>query len=205
MRLNFIIILGFFINLSFVFAKNVKIVGIVNDEVITSYDLQIRYELSKMLMAERLARASELEIKSFVLDSLIREKLLKKQARESNFVLLESEIVESMNNYAKSHNVLRGKNLQVFLGKDKYQSLKNQIEGEMIFGAILQSYIRDKIHFSQEEITRFMISYNENNQNKISLTEAKNMLISMKYNEVEQNLTKTLQESSVIEKMLQED
>lgn len=192
----FIIILLTFTN---VFAMKVKIVAIVNDEVITSYDLENRIKLTQILNPEA-KKATMAELEPSVLDRMIKEKLISKAAAQNSLAIGDKELEKEAQNVIKSSPAFKGKNAKAMLGNELYKSLKEQILSEILFSIMVQSTAREKTNFSEDEIKRFQNSYNEQTDAKINKEQAKQMLASMKFNEVQQNLLKNLEETAVIEK-----
>ena len=182
-----------------VFGMKVKIVAIVNEEVITSYDLENRIKLTQILNPEA-KKATMAELEPSVLDRMIKEKLISKAAAQNSLVIDEKEVEKEVQNVIKSNPAFKGKNSKAILGNELYKSLKEQVLSEILFSIMVQSTAREKTNFTEDEITRFQNSYNENTENKIDKNQAKQMLASMKFNEVQQNLLKNLEETAVIEK-----
>lgn len=195
---KFFSLLILFVNSAF--AMQVGIIAIVNDKVITSFDVTERVKISQTLNPEIFKNASEMEVKTAILERLIQEELLFKMANENGFQITSEEILDSIKAITATNSKLKNKNLESVLGSNGYKSFKNQVRGEIIYNAILSSQVRDKINFSEKEIERFLIAYNNENQKKINFAEAKNILTTMKINEIQQNMMKNLQENSIIER-----
>jgi hypothetical protein len=182
------------------FAMKVSIVATVNDKIITSFDVSERVKASQTLNPEIFKNAAAEEVKMAILERLIQEELLFKMANENGFQVANEDILDSIKSIIATNSKLKNKNLESILGSNGYQSFQNQVKGEIIYNAILNSQTKDKINFSEKEVERFMLSYNSENQKKINISEAKNILTSMKINEIQQNMMKNLQENSIIER-----
>jgi hypothetical protein len=178
----------------------VAIVATVNDKVITSFDVTERAKISQTLNPEIFKNASGGEVKTAILERLIQEELLFKMANDNGFKISNEEILDSIKTIASTNPALKNKNLENALGLNGYKSFQNQVKGEIIYNAILSSQAKDKLNFSEKEVERFMVSYNNENQKKINFAEAKNILTSMKIGEIQQNMMKNLQENSIIER-----
>jgi hypothetical protein len=177
-----------------VFAATVKIVATVGTDVITSYDLYSRIELTRLINSNFTQEPIGVQ-EGASLETLIQEKLLFKLAQENNFAITDEEINDTINNFAKDYPALEN------LAKTSimYLSLKDQIRGEIIFRAVLQSQLKDKLEFSEDAIERFKNAYNSQNQNKINDEQAKQILTSMKVNETQVELIKSLKENNLTE------
>lgn len=182
------------------FSQSVKIVAIVNENIVTSHDLNTRFKLMQLVSPKSIESAPESKAKATILEVMIKEKLFQKAAKENAFAIPEDEVLSTMKHIAAESAALKGKDLQKFLGSDLFESFKTQVEGEMIFGAIFRGRIKDKATFSKDDVARFQSSYNASNEKHITKDEALNILTSMKYREIQENLEKTIQESSVIER-----
>ena len=176
------------------FSINVKVVATVGNEVITSYDLENKIKLIKLANPDY-AKTNQAE-PSIALERLIQERLLFSMAKQNNFSLTEAEITGAIKEISKTTPNIKN------ISKDSplYQTLVNQVKGEIIFSTILQSRLGGKLDFSQDEITRFKNAYNTQNDKKINDEQSKQILTSMKVNEVQMELLKTLQENTLIEK-----
>lgn len=174
------------------FALDVKIVATVGSHIVTSYDLQNKIKLTKMIDPNFDIKRQQ----DALLERLIQEKLLFNMADENGFVLTPKEIQDAVNEYIKSQPRLKTLSKNSAL----YKTLENQIKGEIIFSVILRSNIQDKIEFSQDEIIRFKNAYNSQNDKKINNKQSEEMLTSMKLNEAQAELLKSLQENTLIEK-----
>ena len=176
------------------FAVSAKIVATAGTEVITSYDLETRIKLTKVLNPNY-EKTNQAE-RSVVLDRLIQEKLLFSMATQNNLVLTETEIENAIKDVAKSNPNVKN----ISKNSPLYSSFIEQMKGEIIFSIILQSRLAGKLDFTEEEITRFKNSYNSQNDKKINNEQSKQILTSMKINEVQIELLKSLQENNLIEK-----
>ena len=195
---KFFSLLILFVNSTF--AMQVAIVATVNDKVITSFDVTERAKISQTLNPEIFKNASGGEVKTAILERLIQEELLFKMANDNGFKISNEEILDSIKTIASTNPALKNKNLENALGLNGYKSFQNQVKGEIIYNAILSSQAKDKLNFSEKEVERFMVSYNNENQKKINFAEAKNILTSMKIGEIQQSMMKNLQENSIIER-----
>ena len=176
------------------FAVSMNIVATVGTDIITSYDLETRIKLTKILNPDY-QKTNQAE-KSVVLDRLIQEKLLFNMAKQNNLLLTAEEVEGAIKDVAQSNPNVKN------IGKNSplYQSFIEQIKGEIIFSIILQSRLAGKLNFTEEEIIRFKNSYNVQNDKKINNEQSKQILTSMKINEAQMELLKNLQEHTLTEK-----
>jgi hypothetical protein len=182
----------FFIFLSQVFAFSIKIVANVGDEAITSRDVEIRAKLLKVLSPSIPSNS----LNEASLEKLIQEKLLLKMSATNGFKLTDKELEAEITELTKKNPELK----KIISAKEVHLSLKEQLRGEIMFSVILQGQVQGKLDFSTEEVERFKTAYNSQNANKINNEQAKQILTSMKINEAQSSLLKTLQESTLIEK-----
>jgi hypothetical protein len=182
----------FFIFYLQVFAFTVKISANVGEDTITSRDVEIRAMLIKALNPN----IPNNSIEETALEGLIQEKLIFQMAEKNEFEIPESEIENEINQILNKNPTIK----KAITSKEIRSSFKNQIKGEIIFSSILQSQLKGKLDFSNDEVNRFRASYNEQTDNKINNAEARQMLTSMKINETQTALLKTLKESTLIEK-----
>lgn len=214
-NLFFILFLGFFVNChsktgggyekSSVKSPRsfmaIKIAAIVNESIITTYDVEVRGKVLKLLNPGLYNSLTAENMNKEILEQLIREKLLKRQALENNFTIPESDIKSNMELFIKNTKHLSGKTINInTLPEDIYLSFYQQIEGEIIFSAIVRSYALDKINFTDEDVARFISSHNQPEGKPITAETAKNMLISLKLSEIEQSFLKNLLENAFIER-----
>ena len=147
--------LTFILFFSTSFAVEIKIEATVNSQVITSFDLKVRMEISKIINPQSFKQNTPEAIKASILERLIQEKLLFKAASESGFSIPISEIESSAKITISENPNLKGKNIKALFGEAGYKSFIEQTKGEIIFNAILSSYAKGKTDFSKDEINKF--------------------------------------------------
>lgn len=182
----------FFIFCLHTFAFSVKIVANVGEDAITSRDVEIRARLIKALNPN----IPNNSLDEASLEGLIQEKLIFQMSEKSGFNIPDSEIESEVNQIANKNPTIK----KILTSKEMKTSFKDQIKGEIIFSSFLQSQLKGKLDFSDDEVERFRASYNEQTAKKINTAEARQMLTSMKVNETQTALLKTFKENTLIEK-----
>ena len=139
-RLNLVIIFGvilFFLNNSTLFAseKNYKIIKLVNDQVITNYDLEKRLQLFSILNSVEITEKNVDRFAKEMIKLMVDEKIQIEQIKKYNIKIEESEI----KNYTK----------KVLLDSDNSKNIENQLKLNDIDISILEETIKIQLGWNK--------------------------------------------------------
>jgi peptidyl-prolyl cis-trans isomerase SurA len=124
-----------------------KIVAYVNDEIITSYDLERRIKLTEALNKTKVPPKSE----SQFLQALIDEKLLYQLAKRNDIKIPHMGLNEYANEISKNNGFSNIDELVKHYGVNKNELMK-QIEGQFILRKLIMQQVEPDIKVSKQEI-----------------------------------------------------
>ena len=167
-----ILTLLMFINFSVkLYSANVSIVLKVDNEIITSTDLknETRYLLALNKELEKLSNEEIIEIAK---ESIIREKIKKKELKKYiDFENFEDEKTLSsvLNNFYTKMNIKSIEEFKIFLNENQlsYSDIKNKIKIEILWNQLISELYNKQINIDEEKIRQKII--NEKLNNKESL------------------------------------
>ena len=144
-------------------APEMKIAAVVNDEVISVFDLISRMRM--VMLASNIPDTPELRqrIGPQILRGLIDEKLELQEARRQNVTASDSEISNALQKLAKQNN-MEAEQLSAFLkarGIDR-GTLVDQITATLVWGKLVRRQAAQSIEISDEEIDEALKRAREN-------------------------------------------
>ena len=130
-----------------------RIAAIVNDDVISTYDLQSRMRL--VLFSTRLSDTAEVRqrIQPQVLRSLIDERLQLQEARRQNISVSQRDIRRAIEKIEQQNNIPDGK-LDQFLSSNDVprEAMLDQIRASIAWSKLLGRRLRPRITVGEDEI-----------------------------------------------------
>ena len=143
-----------------------RIVAVVNDEIITSYELDSAFEpMEKRIEAtykgpnkERLLQETRLDMLKKMVDKL----LLEQEAKKTGIVVKDEEVMDTIRDIARRQNVSLDA-LKQALDKEgtTLEAYRNEIREQMVRMRILRRDVRSKIAISEEEIGEYYLKHRE--------------------------------------------
>jgi parvulin-like peptidyl-prolyl isomerase len=148
-----------------------RIVAVVNDEIITSYELDSAFEpMEKRIEAtyrgpnkERLLQETRLDMLKKMVDKL----LLEQEAKKTGIVVKDEEVMDTIRDIARRQNVSMDA-LKQALAKEgtTLEAYRNEIREQMVRMRILRRDVRSKIAISEEEIGAYYLKHREDYEGK---------------------------------------
>lgn len=134
-------------------APAMGIVATVNDDAITSSDLENRMRL--MMLGSGIQPSPEIlaRLRGQVLRSLIDERLQLKEAKDLNITVDEKEIDEQVARLAQQNNLPVSK-LPDYFGKGgiSIATLREQLRANISWGKVVQRSLRPKVNVGDDEV-----------------------------------------------------
>ena len=148
-----LLVLGLSMNNSPACAQTLGIAAVVNDDVISLYDLEARVKL--LIVTSNLKDSPELRrrLSGQVLNSLINEKLKMQEAKRLGIRISKGELEEAYANMEARNNLPKG-GLTDFLKANNIDRLvlMDQIEAAQAWGGAVNRTFRAQVTVSEEEI-----------------------------------------------------
>ena len=132
-------------------ASIISIVATVNDEMISTYDLNARLNLVQTMIGPQPISAEDFKKK--ILDTLIEEKLKLQEARRLNVTVSKKEVEQAFSMMAKQ-NRMTGAGLEHFLKTHNISSsvLKDQIYADLSWMQVIRQRIIHTININETDI-----------------------------------------------------
>ena len=115
-----------------------RIAVVVNDQIITSYEIIKRMKISSILMGVNISPGENKELLSKVVEELIREKLKNEKIDEYNITLDIDECKNYESNFFERRNFSKDQFIKI-LEKNNldYQSFKQYLENEILWQKLI--------------------------------------------------------------------
>ena len=150
-----------------------KIAVLVNEELITSYDIIQRIKLSAILQGIEINSQNNQLLLSNTVEELIYEKLKLEKINEYKVKIEDEEYKEFEIDFFKRNNIDKQQTLDLLLkNKVKYEELKNLLVGELSWNKLVNGLFFRLTSVSDIEIDE-LISKNP----QVSIERAKNLVI----------------------------
>lgn len=150
-----------------------KIAVIVNEEMITSFDIIQRMKLSAILNRININNQNNQIMINNAVDELIHEKLKKEKINEYEMSISENEYIEFENNFFRNNNLEKNALIDILeVNNVKYSELRDLLENEILWNKLINNLYFRLTSVSDMEIDE-IISKNPN----ITLEQAKNLVI----------------------------
>ena len=132
---------------------SLRIAAVVNDQVISIYDLNMRLSLSIAFSGLPDTADTHRRLGPQVLRTLIDEELMRQEGKRLKITVSEKEIADTIRRVEKSNNVKEG-NLDSFLARRNIEktALTKQIEAQIYWGKLVGSTFGPLIQISDEEV-----------------------------------------------------
>ena len=150
-----------------------KIAVLVNEELITSYDIIQRIKLSAILQGIEINSQNNQLLLNNTVEELIYEKLKLEKINEYKVKIEDEEYKEFEIDFFKRNNIDKQQTLNLLLkNKVKYEELKNLLVGELSWNKLVNGLFFRLTSVSDIEIDE-LISKNP----QVSIERAKNLVI----------------------------
>jgi len=131
------------------------IVAVVNDEAITSYDLNARVHF--VLSTTKISSAPEsvARLKPQILRALIDERLQLQEGRKSSIDLHPKEVEQAVSAIENQRGMPEGSIAQMLAAnRIPPETFISQVRAQIVWGKLLQRKVRSQLKISDEEVTQ---------------------------------------------------
>ena len=194
----FLVTILFFIASSYISANNKiehKIAVLVNEEIITSYDIIQRLKLTAIIKnINPTAQSTNITINNIV-DELIQEKLKLEKINEYNIKVTENEYLEFENSFFERNKV--DKKQMILSLKDNgvsYQDLKDQLLNEFLWSKLIS-----RLYYRLTSVSEIEVNSIIKNNPLISLELAENLVIQRQLDLKSSKLLRDMMNEATIE------
>ena len=194
----FLVTILFFIASSYITANNKiehKIAVLVNEEIITSYDIIQRLKLTAIIKnINPTAQSTNITINNIV-DELIQEKLKLEKINEYNIEVTENEYLEFEKSFFERNKV--DKKQMILSLKDNgvsYQDLKDQILNEFLWSKLIS-----RLYYRLTSVSEIEVNSIIKKNPLISLELAENLVIQRQLDLKSSKLLRDMMNEATIE------
>ena len=115
-----------------------RIAVVVNDQIITSYEIIKRMKISSILMGVNISPGENKELLNKVVEELIREKLKNEKIDEYNITLDSDEYKNYESNFFERRNFSKDQFIKILKKNNlNYQSFKQYLENEILWQKLI--------------------------------------------------------------------
>ena len=115
-----------------------RIAVVVNDQIITSYEIIKRMKISSILMGVNISPGENKELLNKVVEELIREKLKNEKIDEYNITLDSDEYKNYESNFFERRNFSKDQFIKILKKNNlDYQSFKQYLENEILWQKLI--------------------------------------------------------------------
>ena len=192
-----VIFLIFFISYNTVAEEKIehKIAVLVNDEVITSYDIIQRLKLTAIIQGINLNTQNSQLMVNNVADELIREKVKLSKINEYQIKVEDQEYKEFEINFFLRNKINQDEVLSLLSeNKINYQELKKYLMGELAWAKLINSLFYRLTSISDLEVSE-LVSKNPT----LSIEQAKNLVIQRQLDLQSSKLLRDIMNEATIE------
>ncbi len=138
-------------------AKSLKIAAVVNDEIISTRDLQNRVNLFLMTTRIPLNPQTKNMIFSRVLNNAIEEKLKLQAAEKEGIKISPQELADSVQQFEKNNNISNGE-LKKILAQNKVDmdAFENQMKADLAWVRLVRRKMYSDAQVTQKELEKAM-------------------------------------------------
>ena len=153
------------------FASEVKVLAIVNGEIITSYDVAERAKLSKELLKINKYKLSDSEIEAKVLSEMIDDKIKIAEANRFGIHVSPAELIDAKVRMEKYLGLPEGGYKELVKNLDIDESVVNkQVEADVIWMKFMYSVLRAYVKVSDSELNLLIDNAKNEKQYKYEIS-----------------------------------
>jgi len=199
---KFILFILIFISITFSFSKAVfanqlehKIVVLVNDAIITSFDIIQRIKINSIINDIKINEGNMNIIRNSVINELIDEKIKIQKSKEYNMKVDEKEYLEFENNILNQRGILKNKLIEVFKDNNiNYNEFSKFLKTQIMWQKVIGGLYYRMVSASEIEINEVL-----NKNTSIPYNQAKQIVIQKQLDLKSNKLLRDLKNEATIE------
>lgn len=183
-----------------------KIAAVVNDEIISEYDIQQRAKLTATTRGKNFSENFYNKIRSSILEKLITEKIQIQKSTELKIIVSDKELQKGIDFLEKQNKLPKGKLIEILKSRGvDINTLKDEIKSNLAWSNLVGSLLRQKVIVTDDEITAKLemmeIQKNLNHQSN-SIVDLKQILLPINLKDKDQSTKETLMKANEIVKKI---
>lgn len=143
--------------------KNLSIAAVVNDDIISVFDLEGRINLVLFSSTRKPSPREKQRLVPQILRTLIDDKLKLQEAKKRNIKVFQSEINRAIDSVERINQIAKG-GMKNLLKKEgiPYSTFVDQIRAEISWNKLANRMLGSRIRVSDAEVNERLISYQKN-------------------------------------------
>ena len=191
-----------FISITFSFSKVVfanqlehKIVVLVNDSIITSFDIIQRIKINSIINDIKINEGNIDIVRNSVINELIDEKIKIQKSKEYNIKVDEKEYLEFENNILNQRGILKNKLIEVFKDNNiNYNEFSKFLKTQIMWQKVISGLYYRMVSASEIEVNEVL-----NKNTSIPYDQAKQIVIQKQLDLKSNKLLRDLKNEATIE------
>ena len=191
-----------FISITFSFSKVVfanqlehKIVVLVNDAIITSFDIIQRIKINSIINNIKINEDNMNIVRNSVINELIDEKIKIQKSKEYNIKVDEKEYLEFENNILNQRGILKNKLIEVFKDNNiNYNEFSKFLKTQIMWQKVISGLYYRMVSASEIEVNEVL-----NKNTSIPYDQAKQIVIQKQLDLKSNKLLRDLKNEATIE------
>lgn len=172
-----------------------KIAVLVNEEIITSYDIVQRLKLGKILQNININDNNNQLVVNLIIDELIHEKLKLEKINEYKIEAKDEEYQKFESNFFKQNNLNKSKiELLLIENNVSYIELKKRLENELLWGKLISA-----LYYRLTSVSELEVNEIKKNNPLISIEQAENLVIQRQLDLKSSKLLRDMMNEATIE------
>ena len=137
-------------------AGSMSIAAVVNDDVITTHDLEERRDLIMMTSGIPVTPENQKRITPHILQTLVDEALEMQEAKRQSITISDEDVEKALNDVTLGRQQLAPGDLKKIIAEKglSQRSIENQVRAQLAWQKVVQRKLRRNVSISQDEITR---------------------------------------------------
>ena len=138
------------------YAASLGIAAVVNDEVITTHDVQERRDLVMLTSGIPVTPENQKRITPHILQTLIDEALQMQEAKRQSITISDDDVSKALDAVTLGRQPLAAGELKKILAEKglSQRSIENQVRAQLAWQKVVQRKLRRNVSISQDEIAR---------------------------------------------------
>jgi len=135
-----------------------RVAALVNDEPITTYDVEREREAMEKGLDEKALRdaAGKAQLREVALNSLINKKLIEQKIKELDVKITDEEVRQTIEDVKKSNNISQDNLVEALAARGvSFDEYKTQIREQLERLRLISLEVRSKIQVSEQEIRAY--------------------------------------------------
>jgi len=131
------------------------IAAVVNEEVITSFELDKEYQLMQKEQ-EKLPPSEKMGLRSAALNRLVDKKLIDQKVRELDIKVMDEEVKLAIDDVKKQNNMTQEALVQALAGQGlTFEQYRTQLKEQLERLRLMSQEVRSKIQVGEQEIREY--------------------------------------------------